>query len=141
VSTSARIWVINSGRQRQLGPTEVVKIKSDLSASGWIEGFVTFVDGQPVTFSCRWGFSGLTAGEYVALLTRQDGSGGLQRFRLDPDKRLTIVVPPPIVTLSGVATRNGNPAAKIMLRVAVLPFARTGHRRHDRQFRTLQSVR
>jgi hypothetical protein len=84
---------------------------------------VTFVGGQRVTDACRWTFSGLPDGEYVACLVRPDGSGGSARFTL-PNDQATVTVPPAQVVVSGTTTRGGSPTSRVMFRIAPKRFSR-----------------
>ena len=125
LSASVQVWRFSNSREARFpGPSEAIVIAEPLAGlRGVVSAFVTFVDGQRVTESCRWTFNDLPDGEYVAFLLRPDGSGGSARFVL-PNDQATIVVPPPQVVASGTVTRGGVPAGRVMFRIAPVRFSR-----------------
>jgi hypothetical protein len=125
LSSSIQVWRFSYDREaRFAGPSESISITEPIEGGRTVgRAFVTFVDGGNMNESCRWTFSGLPDGEYVAFLLRPDGSGGAVRFAL-PNAETTISIPPPHVLLSGTVTRDGAPPGRVMFRVAPVRFSR-----------------
>jgi hypothetical protein len=58
---------------------------------------------------CRWIFLGLAPTEYEAALRNPQGSSGRREFRVVTGETTHVLIPPPLVTVSGVATLNKQP--------------------------------
>jgi hypothetical protein len=125
LSASVQVWRFSYRQEARFpGPSEAIVISEPVARGRIVaRAFVTFVDGEPVTESCRWTFKGLPDGEYVAFLLRPDGSGGAARFVL-PNDQAIVTVPPPQVVASGTVTRGGVPAGRVMFRIAPVRFSR-----------------
>jgi hypothetical protein len=91
-------------------PQEVIGWGTPLLGRGTvIQVWFTRIQREPVGSECRWSFSDLPDGDYVALLERPDGSGGSQQGTVSGSTTQTIEIAAPTVTLSGVVTLEGRP--------------------------------
>lgn len=97
-------------------PEEMVAQGAPLLGRGSIEMWLTRVAQHSVGSDCRWTFSDLPDGDYIALLVRPDGSGGSQRGIVN-GVSATIEIPAPTVMVSGVITLDGQPQAGAMIEV------------------------
>ena len=96
-------------------PYEMFFWGTSLLGRGAIKVWFLRSEREPVGPECRWSFSDLPDGEYVALLTGPGGSGGSQHGTLSAGTTQTIEIPSPTVTLSGVVTVAGTPQAGAVL--------------------------
>lgn len=64
---------------------------------------------QPIDPTCAWTFKALQPGDYVASLKTPVGSGGSEAFSVKENETVQVKIPPPTVTVSGLAMSNGKP--------------------------------
>ncbi len=76
-----------------------------------VHAWFTRINREPISSECRWMFSDLEPGNYIALLVRLDGSGGSQKTVIDAGATQTLAIPAPTVTVSGILTVDGKPQA------------------------------
>jgi hypothetical protein len=107
------------------GPAEVFRLNTWLRADGGpLSVYLVFVTGEKATGECRWTFSGLPPGDYVALLLSSRGSWGSQSFSVQSGDSTAVAIPAPEVTLTGRVSRNGTSPGQTNVRVTGFPFSR-----------------
>lgn len=125
-ATSVQVWSITRApASPPPGPAETFTVKTWLSAAGgplWVS--VAFVDGRKVNDDCRWMFNTIAAGDYVALLAGNNGSGGSQAFSVRSGEPAVVTIAAPTVTLTGQVLQRGLPPGRVILRVIAFPFGR-----------------
>jgi len=121
-ATSLQIWSWGTQWPTDGREAEGTVIRTGLSPSGGqMDLVLTRIIDEPPG-NCRWTFTTLPLGDYVAVLKTPHGSGGSTAFVIRDADAADVTIPPPLVKLSGRLVINDVPVVGATVRAAQLPF-------------------